>query len=50
MHLLIGATLLAYNAFTDFALAVFPAFVFWKVKVALRVKLTIILVMAAGLL
>jgi hypothetical protein len=47
---LTGSTLLAYNALTDFALATFPAFVFWKVQVALRVKLTIILVMAAGLL
>lgn len=50
VRLLIDFTLLAYNAATDFALAVFPVFLFWDVQVALRVKLTIILVMAAGLL
>lgn len=40
----------AYNAFTDLSLAVFPIFVFWNVQLALKVRITIIGVMSAGIL
>jgi hypothetical protein len=42
--------IVAYNAFTDLALAVFPAVSLWAVQLPMRTKLTILGVMGAGIL
>ncbi|PKY00007.1 hypothetical protein P168DRAFT_337137 [Aspergillus campestris IBT 28561] len=40
----------AFNAFNDLALAVFPAFIFWRVHLRTKMKIAIIAVMGAGIL
>ncbi|PLN86958.1 hypothetical protein BDW42DRAFT_198408 [Aspergillus taichungensis] len=41
---------LSFNAFNDLALAVFPAFIFWRVHLRTKMKIAIIAVMGAGIL
>ncbi|KAI9046000.1 uncharacterized protein KD926_005945 [Aspergillus affinis] len=48
LQLVAGTAQASYNAFSDLALAIFPVFVFWKVQLAMRLKVAVIAVMGAG--
>ncbi|KAJ5114416.1 hypothetical protein NUU61_000175 [Penicillium alfredii] len=48
-QLIAGTSQAAFNAFNDFALAVFPAYIFWRVQLPLKMKVAIIAVMGAGI-
>lgn len=49
-QLIVGTSQAAFNAFNDLALAVFPAFIFWRVHLRTKMKIAIIAVMGAGIL
>ena len=49
-QLVAGTSQAAFNAFNDLALAVFPAYIFWHVQLAIKMKVAIISVMGAGIL
>lgn len=40
----------AINAVTDFIFACFPAFIFWRLQMELKIRLTLIAVMGGGTL
>ncbi|KAI3205548.1 hypothetical protein CBS147311_3607 [Penicillium roqueforti] len=48
-QLVAGTSQAAFNAFNDLALAVFPAYIFWHVQLAIKMKVAIISVMGAGI-
>ncbi|KGO73073.1 hypothetical protein PITC_098110 [Penicillium italicum] len=48
LQLVAGTSQAAFNAFNDLALAVFPAYIFWHVQLAFKMKVAIISVMGAG--
>ncbi|KAJ5172092.1 hypothetical protein N7492_004685 [Penicillium capsulatum] len=47
-QLIVATSQAAFNAFNDIALAVFPAYIFWRIQIPLKVKITIVAVMGAG--
>ncbi|KAF7518290.1 hypothetical protein PCG10_000530 [Penicillium crustosum] len=49
-QLVAGTSQAAFNAFNDLALAVVPAYIFWHVQLASKMKVAIISVMGAGIL
>lgn len=49
-QLIAGTSQAAFNAFNDLALAVFPAFIFWRVHLPTKMKVAIVAVMGAGVL
>ncbi|KUM61537.1 hypothetical protein ACN42_g5580 [Penicillium freii] len=48
-QLVAGTSQAAFNAFNDLALAIFPAYIFWHVQLAFKMKIAIISVMGAGI-
>ncbi|OQE47250.1 hypothetical protein PENCOP_c001G04670 [Penicillium coprophilum] len=48
-QLVAGISQAAFNAFNDLALALFPAYIFWRVQLAFKMKFAIISVMGAGI-
>ncbi|KXG48491.1 uncharacterized protein PGRI_023610 [Penicillium griseofulvum] len=48
-QLIAGISQAAFNAFNDLALALFPAYIFWHVQLASKMKFAIISVMGAGI-
>lgn len=49
-QLVTGTSQAAFNAFNDLALALFPAYIFWRVQLPLKMKVAIVAVMGAGVL
>lgn len=49
-QLVAGTSQAAFNAFNDLALAIFPAYIFWRIQLALKMKVAIVAVMGAGVL
>lgn len=49
-QLVAGTSQASYNAFCDIALAVFPAFIFWRVQLPVKMRVAIVAVMGAGVL
>ncbi|PGH27027.1 hypothetical protein AJ80_01212 [Polytolypa hystricis UAMH7299] len=48
LQLVIGLIQASYNAFTDLALAIFPAFIYWTVQLPIKMKIGVLSVMSAG--